>query len=165
MPIQIRPIVDEDFSEVEPMLVGIQNLHAQARPDQFLPFHSYSYADFVQMLTAGSALLALYNGCTAGYCVLKTKQFDGKDGICTPHEVGIVENLFVKQEYRQMGIGEALLNAARANAVKQHLHQIELKVWSFNTAAIHLYKKLGFIPKYYCMEMSLPQEKQNNAAG
>ena len=54
-------------------------------------------------------------------------------------------SLFIKKKYRNAGVGKALgnelLNWGKANPVNK---KISLAVFSTNTTAIALYKKLGF---------------------
>ena len=52
--------------------------------------------------------------------------------------------MYVRQEARQYGVGERLINAAVAHA-PQHVEQIQLAVITENEAARRLYAKAGFI--------------------
>lgn len=56
----------------------------------------------------------------------------------------LVDNVVVKREFRQTGIGRALMENAHAWAVAAGAESIELNVWAFNQAAIEFYKTLGF---------------------
>ena len=50
----------------------------------------------------------------------------------------------VHKDYRRLGLGERLAKAVIEKAVENGLERIELEVFASNTAAINLYKKLGF---------------------
>lgn len=63
----------------------------------------------------------------------------------TKHRGEIIQ-MFVHEKYQRQGIGEQLLSATIQEAFKNlAIEQITLGVVSANTAAIELYKKLGFI--------------------
>ncbi|MBQ8603968.1 MAG: GNAT family N-acetyltransferase [Oscillospiraceae bacterium] len=48
------------------------------------------------------------------------------------------------KEYRNMGVGTAMLTAALKQADEYGFSEVELQVLESNTRAIHVYKKLGF---------------------
>lgn len=56
-----------------------------------------------------------------------------------------VTNLAVKQEFRRMGVGEAMLNILFEAAVKLGVRTMTLEVRESNAAAIGMYEKTGFI--------------------
>lgn len=159
MALVIRKMSAGDYEAVRPMLIGIQNVHATARPDQFLMCQEWKQEDYLSLIADKQTFLALWDGKVAGYCVLAEKCFDGSDGIAAPHTLGMVEDLYVKPEMRRHGIGEALLTAAKEKAEELGLQHFELKVWTFNTGAMHLYEKFGFHAKNICMELPLPKEE------
>jgi ribosomal protein S18 acetylase RimI-like enzyme len=56
----------------------------------------------------------------------------------------MIWGMYVRQEARQYGVGERLINAVVAHA-PQHVEQIQLAVVTENEAARRLYVKAGFI--------------------
>lgn len=63
-------------------------------------------------------------------------------------------NLAVSPDYRQMGIGQALVNSLVHNLRQKNIIALLLEVRVSNLSAISLYEKLGFLqigrrPKYY----------------
>jgi len=63
-------------------------------------------------------------------------------------------NLAVSPDYRQQGIGQALVNALVHHLQANHMIALLLEVRVSNAPAIRLYEKLGFVqigrrPKYY----------------
>lgn len=153
MPITVRQMTVEDYEVAAPMMMGIQNVHAKSRPDQFVLCGSISRENFEKVIKDSYAFLAEADGKAAGYCLLKEKHLDGKEGITTSHSLAFVDDLFVKEEFRRQGIGELLMQTMLAKAKERKLEHFELKVWCFNQEAIHLYEKLGFRSKYMCMEL------------
>jgi ribosomal protein S18 acetylase RimI-like enzyme len=51
----------------------------------------------------------------------------------------------VAREWRGLGVGSALMAAAIEWARETGLHKLSLSVWPYNTAAIALYRKYGFV--------------------
>jgi RimJ/RimL family protein N-acetyltransferase len=52
--------------------------------------------------------------------------------------------IYILPEFRKMGVATKLLKAGLKKAKILKIKRIELEVWSNNTPAIRLYKKLGF---------------------
>lgn len=154
MPVTVRPMTALDYEAAAPMFADIQNIHAAARPDQFVVCGGFSRENFKEILSDKFTFLAEADGQPAGYCVMAEKHFDGKDGIAAAHSLAFVEDLFVKAEFRRQGIGELLMRTMQHKAHERGLEHFELKVWRFNKEAVRLYEKLGFQPKYFCMELS-----------
>ncbi len=71
------------------------------------------------------------------------------------HFVG-VENLVVKEAYRQQGVGLALMERIHLWASERGIKQFELTVWDFNEAALEFYKKLGYKMLHHRMYQELP---------
>ena len=57
--------------------------------------------------------------------------------------------LMVAQSHRRQGIGGALLNAAADWARENDVRKLELHVFPYNTAAIALYERFGFVEEGY----------------
>ena len=88
-------------------------------------------------------LVAESNGKLAGY-VGSQAVLDAAD----------MMNLAVSPNYRQQGIGQALVNALIHHLQRNHVIALLLEVRVSNLPAISLYEKLGFVqvgrrPKYY----------------
>ena len=66
-------------------------------------------------------------------------------------ETAELKRMYVRPEFQQLGIGNALLQDALALAKKYHYKKIRLDTLSNMTPAINLYKRNGFyeIPAYY----------------
>lgn len=57
---------------------------------------------------------------------------------------GMIEDVVVDQNFRAKGIGRKLMDKLLEEGKKQHLDEILLFSGHHRTAAIHLYKSLGF---------------------
>jgi GNAT superfamily N-acetyltransferase len=84
------------------------------------------------------SLIAEWDGKTAGYVVFFEfySTFQGRSGL-------FLEDIFVRSEYRQKGIGAALLARVAKVAWDENYFCLRWEVLDWNTPAIEFYKKLG----------------------
>ena len=81
---------------------------------------------------------------TAFFKAVAGGEFAGYIGVTAVAGEGYINNIAVKKEYREKGAGSLLLNRALDFAREEKLDFLSLEVRRSNTAAISLYKKLGF---------------------
>lgn len=83
-------------------------------------------------------LLAEYDNYAVGYALFfkNYSTFLGKAGI-------YLEDLFVKPDFRNKGIGKALLNKIISIAKERDYGRVEWAVLDWNLPAIDFYKKMG----------------------
>ena len=81
-------------------------------------------------------------------------------GICTvnEHGQGEIDSIYVSEEYRQQGIGTALMKEAMAWLRDRNVTDIVVDVMAGNDAAAHLYEKFGFAPRTVRMK-HVPEAK------
>lgn len=68
---------------------------------------------------------------------------------------GIMENVYVRPEYRNRGVGTALLEAAEATLYEQGVDAIALEVMADNEAARRFYAERGYKPHRLELEASI----------
>ena len=78
----------------------------------------------------------------------------GYGGMLVVMDEGDITNIVVDEEYRELGIGKAIVEFLINEGEKRGCHDYTLEVRVSNEAAINLYKKLGFIsegvrPRFY----------------
>ena len=66
-----------------------------------------------------------------------------------------IDNLVVVEEYREQGVGQALMGQVHLWAQKSGVKEIQLTVWDFNQGAIAFYKKLGYQMLHHRMRKEL----------
>jgi GNAT superfamily N-acetyltransferase len=84
------------------------------------------------------ALLAEWNGQPAGYAIFFEfySSFQGRAGL-------FLDDLYVRPEFRQQGIGKALLAHVAALAYKDGYFCLRWEVLDWNATAIDFYRSLG----------------------
>jgi GNAT superfamily N-acetyltransferase len=65
-------------------------------------------------------------------------------GIWWAAEDCLIEDLFVRADARNSGLGRALVEAAAARARERGCRRVELDVNDANASAVHLYESIGF---------------------
>jgi GNAT superfamily N-acetyltransferase len=84
------------------------------------------------------ALIAEWNGQAAGYALFFEfySTFKGQPGL-------FLEDVFVREQYRQKGIGKALLASVARAALDGGYFCVRWEVLDWNQPAIDFYRKLG----------------------
>jgi GNAT superfamily N-acetyltransferase len=84
------------------------------------------------------ALLAEADGAPAGFCLYfyNFSTFLGRPGI-------YIEDIFVREPFRSLGIGTLFFNAIFAIAKRQNCGRVEWSVLDWNRPAIAFYEKMG----------------------
>ena len=75
--------------------------------------------------------------------------------LTTKMKMGIIYDLYVKPEFRRIGIGRALLNYALNILEKRGVEIVQLNVMSGNIPAISLYENTGFVETMKVMRLYL----------
>jgi ribosomal protein S18 acetylase RimI-like enzyme len=65
-------------------------------------------------------------------------------GVMDQGPIGAIQNLGVLRKYRGLGLGKALVHRALAGFRQAGLHQAYLEVTAENSAAVQLYRDVGF---------------------
>jgi GNAT superfamily N-acetyltransferase len=90
---------------------------------------------------AAEVLIAEYDGKPAGMALFFTtfSTFLGKPGL-------YLEDLFVRADFRRLGIGRRLMTTLAKLAVERGYGRFEWSVLDWNTPAITFYRSLGAVP-------------------
>ncbi len=67
---------------------------------------------------------------------------------CTTVDTSDLENVLVAEEYRNSGVGKAVLNAVIADAKERGAEKMFLEVRVSNSSALKLYLSCGFVGVY-----------------
>lgn len=127
-------VSDGFFSELTVMSIEREHIKAIAELEKIC---------FSQPWSVDSLLDAFKNG-TKFFVAVQNKKVLGYIGISCILDEGYITNIAVFPEFRQKGVGTALLNRVFSLASDLNLSFVSLEVRVSNLTAISLYEKLGF---------------------
>lgn len=136
----------------------VQNYHATAYPNVFLPYDYERLLPWFEDIVAKENvwfLVAYDNNNPIGYALLILKK-----GLDNPfqkddYRAMLIDQMSVNEDYQSKGIGTKLMEAALAFSKEQEVSKVQLTVWQDNKKAIEFYQKLGFQTYMNCFEILL----------
>jgi GNAT superfamily N-acetyltransferase len=147
--IAIRRATDADAAAVSALNADVQLLHHQGLPDFFkAPDHETFPVTEVKTLLNQPAcfiFLALFDGVPAGYLFGEILARQVSRSFHASRMV-YVRHLSVAPQFRKMGVGTGLLDAAAAEGKRLRVRRIALDYWSFNKEAQRFFAARGFAP-------------------
>ena len=155
--ITIRPAVESDIPRLEDMLYQVHGLHAEGRPDLFIPGCKKYTAEQLRSLLADPAntpiFVATLDGVAVGYCfcIRQVQTAASMQKITTLY----IDDLCVDAAMRGRGIGKVLYDYAVEYAREHGYYNLTLNVWACNPSAMRFYEKCGLSVQKVGMECLL----------
>ena len=87
---------------------------------------------------------SMFGKNSAAYCATRDGRVLGYVCLESAKDRCVISSLFVDQQHRRSGIATALIESAVKHAHDNKMKSLSLKTAKDNTAAIELYKKVGF---------------------
>ena len=147
--VQIRPAILADAAAVDRLILCLDAFHAEARPDLFRkPSGSPRGEDFLETVLRNGEqqiLVAVSAGEMVGYIHVLIKS-------AAPAEhrferrYAEIDTICVLPAMRRLGIGRKLIEAALSWSESMGVHDHQIAVHEFNSAARILYEQIGFVP-------------------
>ena len=153
----IRAAAEGDIDALAALNSDVQGLHVTLFPDRFKETDPDEVAGWFQSVLEKPCfrtLIALADEAPAGYIVLRIKERQ-EHAFCKAHKLLYVDQISVRHDYRNQGVGRALLEAAKAVASAEGLQRLELDVWSENTEAKRFFAAQGFVTSQEIMKLEL----------
>lgn len=126
--------IKELFTEYREILVNSYS-HIEGINFCFVSFQEeLNSLEEIYKLPKGRLYIAKYNNEIAGCVALKPLD----DKLCE------VKRLYVRQKFRQLGIGKLLMNSIIKDAKELNYSTIVLETFESLETAVHIYYKLGF---------------------
>ena len=155
---QIRRAQDKDIPRVDELLYQVLAIHADIRPDIFIP-GTKKYSDEELKELFRDPMHAVFvaeddEGITAGYCFCELQRPPHTDNM-TDILTLYIDDLCVDARYRGQHIGTMLYEHVLAFAKEAGCYNVTLKVWEGNDNARKFYEKAGFGIQKTCMEIIL----------
>lgn len=146
MGLEIKKPTQEDLENFLPVIQEMFLEHDVAEPDLFNP-NSFK-PDQVKDMYVG-LLNDESKGIFAAYIDGKLSGIVRAEIVTPPsfykiQQLGLVDDLIVLQEYRKMGVGTGLMEAALNWLKEKKVEMVEVKIYEWNEKSQGLVTKLGF---------------------
>ncbi len=147
MSFSIRQAVDTDFAKLNDLFDELDEHHRKALPHIFRkPDGPPRTQDFLSGVLADQnavIFVAEIQDQIIGLVYAYIRVIP-EIPIRIPCRAGEVDQIIVKQKYRQLGIGRALMERVNQWADRMKLDRLELSVWNFNDEARDFYQELDY---------------------
>ena len=155
--ILIRPAGESDIPRLEDLLYQVHGLHAEGRPDIFIPGCKKYTAEQLRKILSDQVntpvFAAISDGLLVGYClcVRQVQTAASMQKISTLY----IDDLCVDAAMRGRGIGKVLYDYAVEYARENGYYNRTLNVWACNPSAMRFYEKCGLSVQKVGMELVL----------
>ncbi len=147
MDLSIRSVTREDYDELGKIFAQVDALHCEALPQVFQkpdgPARSGEYINTIISNENMVLFVAESDGQIVGLVQAYIREAPDIS-LFVPRRYAVIDNVAVAEEFRRLGVGQALIERAERWAKDKKADQIELNVWEFNAGAIAFYDKLGY---------------------
>ncbi len=154
---EIRRAEERDIPRLDALLLQVNLVHHEGRPDIFRVGTKYTRKELSLLLRdeMRPILVAVdENDRVLGYCFGIFQQHKN-DNILTDIKTLYIDDLCVDETTRGQHVGRALYEAAVALAKENGCYNLTLNVWSCNASAMRFYEKMGLVPQKIGMEKIL----------
>ena len=156
----IRPARDEDIPAILELLVQVDLVHHQIRPDLFRgPATKYTEAELRTILNDPQTPVFVYADAQGRVLahLFAIFQQPPENGVLNPVKTLYIDDLCVREEHRgtDAHIAQRLFDHAVAFARAQGCHNVTLNVWAGNDRALRFYQRQGMTPQKYGLEIVL----------
>ena len=155
--ITIHLASEADIPRLEDLLYQVHGLHAEGRPDIFIPGCKKYTADQLKEILADPintpVFVATADGVLVGYCfcIRQVQSAASMQKISTLY----IDDLCVDAAMRGKGFGKILYNHAVTYARDNGYYNLTLNVWACNPSAMRFYEKCGLAVQKVGMELVL----------
>lgn len=154
----IRKAENKDIKDVLRLLVQVNDVHAEVRPDLFIKGHTKYTATELEDIFADPATPVFVDvneeGRVLGYCFCVLQ-----DNTSSRHLQRIktlyIDDLCIDETARGKGVGRRLYEHAKEYARRQGCHNLTLNVWDGNKTAMDFYRRMGLATQKTTLETIL----------
>lgn len=153
----VRLANETDIPRLEDLLYQVHGLHAEGRPDIFIPGCKKYTADQLREILADPVstpvFVAIADGVLVGYCfcIRQVQTAASMQKISTLY----IDDLCVDAAMRGKGFGKVLYDHAVEYARMNGYYNLTLNVWACNPSAMRFYEKCGLSVQKVGMELLL----------
>ncbi|MBO4921136.1 MAG: GNAT family N-acetyltransferase [Lachnospiraceae bacterium] len=156
--LNVRHATNEDIPAILNLLVQVDMVHHNGRPDIFKgPTTKYNTDQLKQIIATHDTpvfVCANDSGAVMGHAFCIYKQ-ELNDNVLTDIKTLYIDDICVDENYRRQGVGEALYKHVLQFAKENGFYNITLNVWNCNPGAMKFYESMGLKPLKVCMEQIL----------
>ena len=146
-----RPV---DREQVEQIARQVHEMHVTWRPDIYeMPEELYTSERFARVIAERQLYVAKEQNVVLGYVLLKMRSYDWPGVV--KRKVMLVDELGVREECRNKGIGTAIMDDVKVLAKAFGCTDLQLGVYPQNDAAVSFYQKNGLMIRSIDMQMKL----------
>lgn len=155
--VTVRPATEADIPRLEALLYQVHGLHAEGRPDLFIPGKKKYTAEELRAILADPEhkpiFAAVLDGRLVGYCFCIRQVQTAASMV--PISTLYIDDLCVDKDFRGHGIGKTLYDHTVAYARARGYYNVTLNVWACNPSAMRFYEKCGLSVQKIGMEVIL----------
>ena len=154
----IRKAEEKDIPRIIELLGQVLQIHADIRPDIFIPGTTkYTVDELTELLKNEKSpiyIAANESDICVGYafCQLREQPFSNN---MVPFKSLFIDDLCVDQQARGQHIGERLFEYVKKEAKQKGCYEVTLNVWTGNISAEKFYEKMGMKTKEKQLEYIL----------
>ena len=154
----VRRAKQEDIPEILELLVQVDMVHHNGRPDIFKgPATKYNADELAEIIADDSTpvfVCEMDDGKLAGHAFCIHKQVLN-DSVLTDIRTLYIDDICVDEAARGQGVGQMLYQHVVEYARENGYYNITLNVWSCNPGAMKFYEAMGLKPQKIGMEYIL----------
>lgn len=154
----MRQAEKRDIDRIMDLLLQVNNVHAEGRPDIFVKDSTkYTESELTDILDNPTSPVFVSEdeeGRVVAYCFCKVQDSTGHRNL-KPLRTLYIDDLCVDASCRGRHIGSALYSEVREWAKANGFHNLTLNVWACNPKAEAFYRALGLTPQRTTLEQLL----------
>ena len=146
MNLQIRQAVQSDIPALQSLLLQVEKIHCDGRPDIFKDGGvKFTNEQLAQLLfdPTRPIFCAVNDGQVVGYVFCIITEIKG-DPMLRDTKTLHLEDVCVDESCRDGGVGSCLMEYVKTYARENDFTRIDLDVWELNDRAREFYEKHGF---------------------
>ena len=151
----VRRAEEKDIPKILELLVQVDMVHHQGRPDIFKgPATKYNAGQLKTIIHDNNTPVFVCvdeNDIPLGHAFCIHKQITS-DPVLTDIRTLYIDDICVDSSARGNHIGKSLYDFVISYAKEHHYYNVTLNVWCCNPSAIKFYEAMGLIPQKISME-------------
>lgn len=151
----IRRAESRDLSSVNALLRQVLAVHAEGRPDIFIPnTKKYTDEELLSLFGDDARPVFVYEneeGQVIGHAFCMLEETKGMNNLRDMKSL-YIDDICVDEKHRRLHVASDLYEYVKAYAQAQGCYHITLNVWALNPAARRFYEKMGMQPMKTVME-------------